>query len=71
MPRHHVRKITRESYSKEQLLTAISAVKSGRSTKFAKSTVRLRMKAGITSTAQLDRKATFTPDQEHKLASTF
>jgi hypothetical protein len=56
------------------LLAAISAVKSGcsirevgRAYKIAGFTFRFRMESGITSTAQLCRKAIFAPDQEQKL----
>jgi hypothetical protein len=70
-----VQKSTPGSYREEQLLAAISAVKSGRSIrevgkafKIVESTFRLPMKAGITSTAGLGRKAAFAADRKQELA---
>jgi hypothetical protein len=65
------KKTTRESYSEMELLAAVSTVKFvwsirevERAYKIPESTVWIRMKAGITSTAGLGREATSTPDQE-------
>jgi len=70
---YYVQKTTKGSHSEEQLWGAINDVTLGRiirayKTAESKFRLRLRMTAGITSSARLGRKATFTAHREQELA---